>query len=47
MKKILICISILVLLTGCSLLNTQPMQKLVIEETENNFILEDVDTSNF
>ena len=32
-------------LTGCSSVDKQPLKELVIEETENEFIMEDIDVS--
>ena len=47
MKKVLLMLSasLIVILTGCSSVDKQPLKELVIEETENEFIMEDIDVS--
>ena len=47
MKKVLLMISVsfLIILTGCSSVDKQPLKELVIEETENEFVMEDIDVS--
>ena len=47
MKKVLMFVSAVVLLTvtGCSSADTQPVRELVIEDTENQFVIENIDVS--